>query len=74
MRGVTPAPTVQLDVPMAEWSAEFVWAEGHGVDQPVSSDPPLSEHVANLRLCAFSMMSKIIRAQPFFGEGESLES
>ena len=58
---------------MMELLGELLWAEGHGVDQPVSRDPSLSEHVANLRLCAFSMMSKIIRAQTFFGEGESLE-
>ena len=73
MRGVTPAPTVQLDVPIMELLGELLWAEGHGVDQPVSRDPPLSEHVANSRLCAFSMESKIIRAQPFFEKGEPLD-
>ncbi|CAL8989566.1 unnamed protein product [Prunus brigantina] len=52
---------------------EFLGARGRGVDQSASRDPPLPEHVANFRLCALSMESKIIKAQPFFEKSEFLK-
>ena len=41
------------------------------MDQPAHRDPPLTEHVANFRLCALSNESKMLRARPLLGAGNS---